>query len=162
MRKLIRSVAAAGFSSDETKRLVHCLRTKPQLTAARRGYWDQTSNGPCCPCQLLGGGDLGIRETKLLAAHQTKSGPAITGALSREWPWVSRASLSLPEFALVCRNVLPPDPNPQMQQTIRSRERSSAFKQPIKLPLGPWLGDCILNCISEYLFWSANTMSDPN
>jgi len=141
MRKLIRSVAAAGFSSDETKRLVHCLRTKPQLTAARRGYWDQTSNGSCCPppppppASFLA---VVISESeKPSCLPPIKPSPGLQSqALSREWPWVSRASLILPEFALVCRNVLTPDPNPQMQQTIRSRERSSAFKQPIKLPLG--------------------------
>ena len=49
MRKLIRSVAAAGFSSGETKRLVHCLRTKPELTAARQGYWERLLMDPAPP-----------------------------------------------------------------------------------------------------------------
>ena len=46
MRKLIRSVAAAVFSSGEAKRFGRDLRTKPELTAARQGYWDRLLIGP--------------------------------------------------------------------------------------------------------------------
>ena len=43
---MIRSVAAAGFSSGEAKRFVRDLRTKPELTAARQSYWDRLLIGP--------------------------------------------------------------------------------------------------------------------
>ena len=46
LRKLIRSVAAAKFSSGEAKRFGRGLRTKPELTAARQSYWDRLLIGP--------------------------------------------------------------------------------------------------------------------
>ena len=46
LRKLIRSVAAAGFSSGEVKRYGRDLRTKPELSDARQGYWDRLLMGP--------------------------------------------------------------------------------------------------------------------
>ena len=52
MRKLIRSVAAAGFSSGEVKRYGRDLRTKPELSDARQGYWDRLLIGPATPPPL--------------------------------------------------------------------------------------------------------------
>jgi len=42
----------AGFSSGEAKRIGRDLRTKPELSAARQGYWDRLLMDP-------GEGDLG-------------------------------------------------------------------------------------------------------
>jgi hypothetical protein len=46
LRKPIRPVAAAGFSSGEVKRFGRDLRTKPELTAARQSYSDRLLIGP--------------------------------------------------------------------------------------------------------------------
>jgi hypothetical protein len=40
LRKLIGSVAAAGFSSGDAKRCGRDLRTKPKLNSVRQAYWD--------------------------------------------------------------------------------------------------------------------------
>lgn len=46
MRKLIRSVAAAGFWSDEVNDEERDLTSKPLLQAARQSYWDRLLMGP--------------------------------------------------------------------------------------------------------------------
>jgi hypothetical protein len=46
LRKLIKSVAAAGLSIGETKRLGRVLNTKPERNVACQGYWDTLLIGP--------------------------------------------------------------------------------------------------------------------
>jgi len=46
LRKLIKSVAAAGLSSGETKRLGRVLNINPELNAAFQGYWNTLQIGP--------------------------------------------------------------------------------------------------------------------
>jgi hypothetical protein len=46
LRKLIRSVAAAGFWSGEANGEERFLGTKPELAAPRHRYWDTLLMGP--------------------------------------------------------------------------------------------------------------------
>ncbi|MCP9860581.1 hypothetical protein [Cyanobium sp. Cruz-8H5] len=45
LRKLIRSLAAAGFWSGEANGQEQVLRTKPELAAPRQRYWDRLLMG---------------------------------------------------------------------------------------------------------------------
>ena len=46
LEKLIKSFTADGLSIGETKGFGRDLRTKPELTAARQGYWDRLLMDP--------------------------------------------------------------------------------------------------------------------